>query len=213
MDLSHTLQEGMPVYPGTEPPSFTQACTLEVDGYVETRLTMLTHVGTHVDAPGHIIPGGATLDELPVAAFTGTAVVVDVTGVTGREVSVADLRGVQDRMHGADFVLLRTGWSAHWGAPAYFQGFPVLSAEAAAWLVAGGRKGVGVDAISVDVEGSSAFPVHRAILGCGAIVVENLVGLEQLPAGGFPFACFPLRVAGADGSPVRAVAWVGDGGR
>ena len=69
IDLSHTVSPDITVYPGTEPPRFEVPRTIEQDGFTEKIITMYSHAGTHVDAPGHIIAGGMTLDEMPVERF------------------------------------------------------------------------------------------------------------------------------------------------
>ena len=113
-----------------------------------------------------------------------------------------------ERLQGAEFVLLRTGWSARWGREDYFRGFPCLTGEAARWLVEHGVRGFGVDTCSVDPPDSTALPVHHALLGGQVLIVENLTNLEALPEGSFPFLALPLPLHDADGGPVRAVAMV-----
>jgi kynurenine formamidase len=211
IDLTHAIHEDMPVYPGTEKPKLPIGCTLQEHGFLERKLTMFSHTGTHMDAPAHLIEGGAYLDGLPITQFFGKAVLIDVAGWAGRRIMTADLLEHASRIAAAEFVILRTGWSGYWGADAYFEGFPVLDPGAAQWLAAGGLKGVGVDAISVDPTDSTGYEVHKALLGNGLVIVENLTNLEALPAEGFHVSCFPLAIRDADGSPVRAVAHVGLG--
>ena len=111
VDLTHFLSQGMPVYPGTEGPRFESANTYERDGFQETRMTMYTHTGTHVDPPAHLFPGGATLDRLPITQFVGTALVIDCTDL--REGGRIAMDRVERRRADADmaeFLLFRTGW-------------------------------------------------------------------------------------------------------
>lgn len=77
IDLTHTIRENMPVYPGTEPPKLSPTSSYESDGFKETLLQMYTHTGTHMDPPAHIFSGRTTLDEFPVEQFTGKALVID----------------------------------------------------------------------------------------------------------------------------------------
>jgi arylformamidase len=84
----------------------------------------------------------------------------------------------------------------------------VLEEDAVEFLLGHRVKGVGIDAISLDETGPTDFPVHRRLFGRGIIFIENLTGLEQLPAGGFLFSCLPLKLRDGDGSPVRAAAIV-----
>ncbi len=205
IDLTHPIAPGMPVYPGTAPPSMERATTLERDGFLEHRIGMHTHTGTHMDAPAHILPGGAALDSYPAERFMGSAFVIDALGGA---VSVEDLRAHEGQIRTSDYIILRTGWAVKWGSEEYFRGFPVLDVDAAEWLCVTGIRGFGVDAISVDPVGDSSLPVHRALLGSGILIVENLANLRVLTAPRFTFACLPLRLVNADGAPARAVAIV-----
>lgn len=204
IDLTHTIAEGMPVYPGTEPPSIRQANTVERDGFAEKLVSMYSHTGTHIDAPAHMLPGAPTLDQLDAAHFVGTACVVDVAGQARIERTL--LESQIPLLEGCDFVLFHTGWSRYWGEERYFDAFPVLSLEAAQWLAVRGLKGVGFDAISVDSVGAAEMLNHHVFFRAGMICIENLTGLDALIGKRFLFSCLPLKLAEADGSPVRAVA-------
>ncbi|MBU0926984.1 MAG: cyclase family protein [Spirochaetes bacterium] len=209
IDLTQTISPDMPVYPGTERPRLSQATTIERDGFAEKLLTMYSHTGTHIDAPGHILPGGATLDRFDAGKFVGAGLVVDLAGRTGPGIAgvvgMAELEPYAGGIPEADFVLFRTGWSSRWGSEGYFSGFPVLSPEAARWLCGLGLSGVGYDCISADPVGSDGLPIHRILLGGGLVIVENLRGLDALVGRSFVFSCLPLAIEDADGSPVRAV--------
>jgi kynurenine formamidase len=209
-DLSHTISPGMPYFPGTEPPVFSRPFTLASHGFAEQKITILTHSGTHMDAPAHILSAGATLEQLGLPHFVGSAVTLDLTRLPANEIGVDDLLPFQRLLAGKDFVLLRTGWCAHWGKAAYFLGYPVLSEAAALWLAAFNFKGIGADTISFDAHDSSALPVHRIFLARDIVLIENLVNLEKIPAAEFFFCCLPLKLAETDGAPVRAIAlWSG----
>ena len=151
-----------------------------------------------------MLDGAPTLDSLGVAHFVGRACVLDVAGQAWVELSA--LQAQAALVEGCDFVIFHTGWSRRWGQEAYYEGFPVLSREAAAWLADRGLKGVGFDAISVDPVGSTDFPNHYVFFRAGMVCIENLTGLEALVGKRFRFACLPLRIEEADGSPVRAIA-------
>jgi kynurenine formamidase len=201
IDLTHLIQEAMPVYPGTEPPVLEPANTLERDGFREKKLHMYSHTGTHMDAPAHMIESGSTLDQRPADAFFGKAVKIDVRHL--EIIERADLEPFLDE--GAEFVLLWTGWDTRWGTESYFNGFPTLSIDAAKWLADKPIKGVGVDAISVDSMAAVDFEVHMALLGHDKVLIENLCSLERLPQSCL-FSAMPLKLVDADGSPIRAYA-------
>ncbi|MBU0551975.1 cyclase family protein [Myxococcota bacterium] len=193
----------MPVYPGTASPLFQRVATLDEQGFEEHLLTLLTHTGTHIDAPAHTLSGGASIDQIPVDHFIGPGCVVDVAGPS---ITLATLKAHEAQIEGADFVILRSGWWRRWGRADYFEGFPVLTDAAADWLSARGLKGVGVDMISVDAVGSPNLLNHHALLSAGVLLIENLTQLDALPLDGFELICLPLQLKGGDGSPVRAVA-------
>jgi kynurenine formamidase len=208
IDLTHVVQPGMTVFPGTEPPVFEIGSSIEADGFEEKKITMFSHTGTHMDAPAHIIPGALTLDQFDIEQFGGQACVVDVSRIETTKIEVGDLEARAEAIRVCDFVILRSGWSRLWESEGYFQDFPVLSPEAAQWLVEAGIKGLGIDMISVDEVDSTEFAVHSILLGADLVIIENLTNLELLPDSVFSFYCFPLRIDQADGSPVRAVAGV-----
>ena len=203
LDLTQVLSPTMPVYPGTEPPTIRPATTVEADGFAEKWIGMYSHTGTHIDAPAHMLPGAATLDQLGIDRFVGPAWVVDVPGPA---IELELLEAQEAAMAGSEFVLFHTGWSAKWGTPGYFEGFPVLSGAAARWLSRRGLKGIGFDAISADPVSSTAFENHFECFRAGMILIENLTGLRPLVGKPFLFSCLPLKLEEADGSPVRAVA-------
>ena len=183
---------------------------LATHGFVSHLISLPAHSGTHIDAPGHVIENGAMLADLPLSRFAGPGAVLDVRGRAGLAVEAGDLAPHVAELTGAAFALLWTGDSARWGADDYYTRGAYLTPEAAALLAAvPGLSGIGLDAGSVDPADSRELPAHKALLGAGLVIVENLRGLEQLSAGGqagraFTFFCLP--VLGCDGSPVRAAA-------
>jgi arylformamidase len=206
IDLSQVITESMPVYPGTKSPEIEEACTIEKDGFAEKRIRLYSHTGTHIDAPGHILAGASRLDDFDAGRFIGPGCALDVSACRGGRVDVGDLKENERRIAAAEFVLLRTGWAKHWGGPRYFADFPVLTEAAARWLAGFPLKGIGVDAISVDEMNSTAMIVHRTLLAANLLIIENLTGLEPLLGRDFLFSCLPLKLAGGDGSPIRAAA-------
>ena len=207
IDLTHTITPEMPVYPGTPSPSMEAACTVEQDGYRETMLHMVSHTGTHMDAPCHLLSGGETLDAMPADRFCGNAAVVDVSGLgAGGVITEELLCARQEDLRQADFVLFHTGWERKWGEAAYFSAFPVMDENAARFLVSCGLKGVGVDCISVDPIDSESYPAHHVLLGGGLVIVENLCLKKIVGRKDVMFFALPLKYANADGAPIRAIA-------
>ena len=206
-DLTHTIKHEMPVFPGTPAPVLVPSNTLEENGFRETRLTLTSHMGTHMDAPAHQLQDGVTLDQMGVERFCGSALVVDCSHLPGgRTITRAFLRPYEDLLRATDFVLFRTGFEQLWGTMDFYGDFPVPDEECARFLVSCGIKGIGTDTMSVDPIDDQIMPVHHILLESAGVSIENLC-LSQLPAGAVcDFLALPLKYDGADGAPVRAVA-------
>lgn len=208
IDLTQTIGETMPVYPGTERPKLTQTNTIEKDGFKETLLHMYSHTGTHMDAPAHIFRDAPTLDAIPAERFTGRACVVDCSDVgEGGRIGMRHIEAARAKADAAEFLLFYTGWSRFWRESRYFCAYPAFDADVMRYCAAG-KKGIGIDAISIDPIDSFELPMHRIVLGAGLVIVENLTNLEGLIGRAFRFAALPLKYENADGAPVRAVAFV-----
>lgn len=205
IDLSHEIHAKMPVFPGTEPPRFEPANTLESDGFVEKKITMYSHTGTHVDAPYHMLRSGMSLDNFEIEHFMGRAAVIDVSDVQ-IDIEVHHLLSHKEKIGKIDYLILKTGWSKYWGSENYFKGFPALTAAAAHWLADYQLRGIGVDTISIDTIESTTFPVHHILFEKNLLVIENLMNLDAISTEYFIFSCTPLKTLEADGSPTRAIA-------
>jgi kynurenine formamidase len=211
VDLSHPVDDDTPVYPGDPVARFSPAATVAADGYNVLHVRMGSQTGTHVDAPYHFLDDGARIDELPLDLFLGPAVVADVRGrpAHGR-IEWSDLEPYADRLGPGRILVLRTGWDEHWGTDAYLD-HPFLTGEAAERVVATGVRTIGLDALSLDETvlggaGAGGFAAHVAVLGAGGVIVENLTNLGAIAVPDPILSVLPLRFAGADGAPVRAVA-------
>ena len=215
VDLSAPVASGMPVYPGDPEVELAPALTVAADGVNVLGLHLGSQSGTHVDAPFHVDDALPTLDALPLERFLGPAVVLDARGLPPRApITPAMLGAVAGRLGQGTVLLVATGWDEHWATPGYLD-HPFLEAETARLIIAAGVRTVGVDALSVDpTPAPAALPAHRALCGAHAVIAENLRNLGPLlaaQAAGRPIevSLLPLRLQGADGSPVRAVARIG----
>jgi len=204
IDLSHLLTNGMPVYPGTPPVVLQSMTSVASDGFNELQLQFTTHIGTHVDCPHHIMNDGfdttAEIDH-----FYGKGIMLNCVS-QGSSISLSFLKRNEKIIGTADFVLFCTQWDRNWLKPDYFGNFPVLSNEAAEYLVKFKLKGLGIDAPSFDTMNSTELPIHHILLNKGCILIENLTNLKSLPDAGFIFSCLPLKLENGDGCPVRAAA-------
>ena len=192
IDISLSIGAGLAVWPG-DPPVLVEPVSRVEDGAVAavSRVVLGTHTGTHVDPPAHFLPGGATVDELPLDVLIGPAVVADVTG--GGPIDAARLDALS-LPAGTARVLLKTARLSRTGS---------LTPDGAAWLVARGVQLVGADTLSIE-PATDDYPVHRLLLGAGVIIVEGL-DLTAAAAGRYQLVCLPLRITGGDGAPARAV--------
>ena len=206
IDLTQTISETMPVYPGTEQPKLTVANTIEKDGFRETLLSFYSHTGTHMDAPFHIYADRTSLDALPAEQFVGKALVIDCCDVgEGGEIGMEYIdKTLADE---ADFLLFHTGWDKYWGQKKYFGAYPVVSLEVCQYLLDSGKKGVGFDVIGIDPVSDGNLTRHKILLSQRDIVIiENLTNLDKVGSGLFTFAALHLKYKDADGAPIRAVA-------
>lgn len=209
IDLTHTILENMPVYPGTEPPSLAPANSYEKDGFRETRLSMFSHTGTHMDPPAHLFAHRTTLDAMPPEQFIGKALVIDCTMLgEGEAITMNQLLPYGDRVHQADFLLFCTGWDQYWGTDAYFGDYPCVDDEVLDLILKGNYKGIGFDVIGLDPIADVNLTRHKKLFEHKEIVnIENLTNLQLCGKELFSFSCFPLKIIDSDGSPIRAVAW------
>lgn len=203
-DLSHPLNNETPVYPGTPSPVFISTASIEKSGYRETHFNFRSHLGTHIDAPAHMLEKGRMLDQLDISAFNGKALIIETKeGI--REIEESFLESFSNELEVAEFVLFKTGWSKFWGDKKYFEDFPVLKEDALCFLLKFKLKGIGFDTISADPVESTDYKNHYAIFKKGLIIIENLVFPDDLKTNKGEFSCYPLPYKNADGSPVRAV--------
>jgi arylformamidase len=198
-DLSRPLTATTACWPGGVPFSFRlgwricDGASVNV-GAVETSV----HTATHCDAPYHCDDAGATIDRLSIETFVGPTWVVDVRGRSRWRERLADLN-----FAGTPRVLFRTGgWPDTNRFP---DSVPVMESDLPDWLGERGVILVGVDLPSVDPLDSKTQDVHHALGRRGIVFVEGL-WLEEVPEGRYELIALPLKIAGADGSPLRAVA-------
>ena len=214
----------LPLESGLRGVAVEPARTLEKDGWNATALHLYSHCGTHMDAPPHFGVAGPSIAEIPLDRCMGPAWVVDPVGCSPVEagseenasrrhceralIRVADLGETADRIQEGDGLLLRTGWSRFIHEPAYRDQLPRVSLELAEWCVARGVRMLGVEPPSVaDVNNREELTsVHRVLLQAGVIIVEGLANLDQIRREKVTFMALPLKVAGGDGAPVRALA-------
>ena len=164
-------------------------------------LAMGSHTGTHVDAPKHFDDAGGGVDAIPLDALIGPAVVL-AFGDDVRSVGPAELE--RQALHGRTRVLLRTRNSARRSPGEFFSDYVWLEPAGAEWLAARNVKLVGTDYLSIEQFRSGHHRTHRTLFANDIVIVEGLA-LGAVPPGPYRLICLPLRIAGIDGAPARAV--------
>lgn len=182
-------------------------------GVTTHEITFFNHAGTHVDAPAHLIHGGKTVDRMPLDAFYGPGVVLDIPLGPNGAVGKAELEKATPEVKPGDAVFICTGWGDKIYAPDYASHHPYLTEDGAAWLVAKRARMVGMDVQSVDLPHSLRtkdfkYTSLRILLKAGIPAVHNLCRLEEVRGKRAKLLALPINFLGADGSPARVVAEV-----
>ena len=197
VDLTQTFTDAMPVYPGDSPAQLTE---ISQGGVVDHLLKSGMHVGTHMDAPRHMLPGGKNLSDYGVEKFFGRGVLIDARGRDSAGPELLEPVAIQP----GDIVLVNFGWAGKFGRAEYFTGHPVLTEEFARKLVKAGASMVGVDTPSPDY---APYLVHKLLLGRDVLIIENLAELSKLGNQAFEVTALPAKLR-ADAAFCRVVAKV-----
>ncbi len=199
-DISHTLRPGMAAWPGDAGLRLDQKTSLtEGDVANVTVVSMSCHIGTHMDAPFHYLSGGKSIDRIELERFVGPARVVAIQAASTL-VSAEELEPfLTDR---PPRLLIRC--NAPMELDRFREDFVALSAPAAERLVSAGVQLVGIDSPSVDPFSATVLEAHLVLGRAGVVIIENL-RLQGVPDGWYELIALPLKLAGGDGSPVRAV--------
>ncbi|MFL0166431.1 cyclase family protein [Candidatus Clostridium helianthi] len=212
IDLTHTISENMPVYPGTEKPKLEVASTYEKDGFKETLLIMFSHTGTHMDSPSHLFSQRTTLDSFNAEQFVGKGIVVDCSNLKeGQKITMKYIEAVKEKADIAQYILFYTGWDKYWGTDAYFGNYPYITEEVAEYLIKSKKKGVGIDVIGIDPIKDENLTIHKKLFAeTDIVVIENLTSLDKVGNDIFTFCALPIKFKDSDGAPVRAIAILED---
>ncbi len=205
VDLTMRISERIKVFPGSPQPSFVPWSSFGAHGYDSEAVFMSTHTGTHMDAPSHFAPGKTAIDRVPVARLVSEAVLIKAPKKAGEQIEVKD---ITEKVGRGDAVVFATGWEKRYSSRDYMTKNPGLSKQAAKYLA---RRKVGLVAIdgpSIDPGRDARFTAHNILLPAGVLAVENLCNLDRIKQKRFTLIVAPLKLAGASGSPVRALALV-----
>ena len=203
IDISIPLDSDMPVWPGSEGFQLSQTMSMETGD--EANVSLLrsdVHVGTHIDAPWHMLNNGQTVEDILLDKLIGPAILVHFSNQT--TITPSDLESL-NMPEDTRRLLLRTRNSRLWaeGIKQFREDYTALTADAAQWVVDRGIHTVGIDYLSVQLYRDDKR-THEILLGAGVAIIEclNLSGVE---AGRYELICLPIYLLGCDGAPARAV--------
>jgi len=201
IDVTLPIRAGMVTYEGDPTVEITERLSIAKGDPANVRnLSLGSHTGTHVDAPVHFIDGAPTLDDMPLEALMGEALVV--------ETDAAPLIGVRDCEAlvppGTERIIFKTRNSRLWRRGQFSREFVAVDAAAARWLVDHRVRMVGIDYLSIEAFESAGHLVHKTLLGAHVVILEGL-DLSAVAPGSYELICLPLKIAGGDGAPCRAL--------
>jgi len=196
VDVSREIFDGMPCFPGDPPFSCRPLSVLDEndpESCATSSLSLTSHTGTHLDAPAHFIPGGETVDRVPLEILCGPARVIDLTD---RAPSISEKALAACGLDGVERLIIKTG-----------SGDAHLTLDGARYLKRTSRvRLVGIDSLSIEAQASPGHPVHKALLGGDEpiYIIEGL-DLTAAQAGDYRLVCLPLKTRGLDGAPARVI--------
>ena len=203
-DISLTLSPTLPTWPGDPGLELDQFESIDKGAHANvTHISTSVHVGTHVDAPHHFLNDGRTVEGLSLEVLTGPCYVVQLPD--GIEAIASDVLERVEITSDMKRVLFGTRNSHLWakGVTEFQTDFVAITEDGAQWLVDHGIQLVGVDYLSVAPYGDSE-PTHKILLEAGVVIVEGL-NLSKVMRGFYDLYCLPLKIAGSDGAPARAI--------
>lgn len=199
IDISMTIRENMPVFKNKPDrrPLIWMAGGSKHQGFHETRMDIDLHTGTHMDSPKHMMEDGDSIDRIDLSKTIGECRVLDLTDV---QECIREENLVKHDIRSGEFVLLKTRNSFE---EKYDDGFVWLDPSGAQYLKAAGVSGVGIDGLRIEKE-QKRQDTHKILFGSGIVILEGL-RLKEAEAGIYNLYALPLKIQGAEASPVRAV--------
>ena len=209
-DISRTLWNDLAEWPGDEPFHFRLTKKIAEGQSVNLgAITMGVHNGTHADAQFHFDAAGESIEKAPLEVYLGRAVVVDLAESFSQRrekqlITIEDLQAHAEEIGKTSRLLIKTG---RWSDSAVFpKQIPVIAAQVPSWLQKNGVKLLGLDVPSMDEIDSKSLQNHHALAAAGIAIIESL-DLSRVSPGIYNLAALPLKIAGGDGAPMRAVLW------
>ena len=211
IDLTLTVSEKIPTFPGSPKPHFIEWETIPKDGYNLELLFLSTHTGTHIDAPFHFVKNGKKIHEIAPERLVNEAVLIRIGKNSNRSISKTDIQNFEQKngkIENGSTVIFHTGWQKNLNKEFYFSENPGLSISAAKYLASKKINMVGIDSPSIDLGSDSKFSVHHVLAKNNILIVENLANLGMIKSNNFHLITSPLKLKNATGSPIRAFGFV-----
>ena len=211
IDLTLTISNKIPTFPGSPQPNFIPWENIKEDGYNLEVLFLSSHTGTHMDAPHHFLEKGAKIHEISLEKLVSEAALIQSRKSSGQSITKTDIQKFekkQGKIEDFSSVVFQTGWQRNLQKKYYFTKNPGLSISAAKYLASKKISLVGIDSPSIDVGTDSKFSVHQIFAKKGMLIVENLTNLDKIKSSKFHLVVLPLKLKNATGSPVRAIAFI-----
>ena len=211
IDLTLTISENIPTFPGSPKPNFINWENIKKDGYNLELLFLSTHTGTHIDAPYHFLKKGQKIHQITTKRLVTETVLIKIMKDSDQSITKTDIEKFEKKYGKIDdgsTVIFHTGWQKNLEKKSYFLKNPGLAISAAKYLALKKINLVGIDSPSIDLGKDSKFSVHHILAKNGILIVENLVNLEKIHSEKFHLIVAPLKLKNATGSPVRAMALV-----
>ena len=209
IDLSLTISESIPSFPGSPTPQFINWSDLEHDGYNLELLFLSSHTGTHLDAPYHFAKNGLKINQIPLDRLIGKAVLIKLKKPKNSPITKSDVilfEKKNGKIPNHTSIFFYTSWQKNLKKGNYFTENPGLDLTAAKYLASKKINLVGIDSPSIDLGKDESFCVHHILSKNNILIVENLTNLNKIKSKEFNFTILPLKLKNATGSPVRAIA-------
>ena len=206
LDLTREIRTDTKVFPGSPLPKFITWTKMDIHNYHSEVIFMSTHTGTHMDAPSHFVTGVPSIDQIPVNRFISRSNLIKVAKASDELITASEIEASKVNILEGNSVVFSTSWENEVDNDYYFSHSPGLSEDAVEYLINKKVNAVCIDSPSIDRGSDSNFPAHKLLLSKEILIVENLCNLSKINNQNFTLIMTPLKLSGASGSPIRAIA-------
>ena len=209
IDLSLTISDSIPSFPGSPTPQFINWSDVKTDGYNLELLFLSSHTGTHLDAPYHFVKNGLKINQISLDRLIGQGIIIKLRKSSNAPITKLDITTFEKKnglIPNHSSVFFYTGWQKNLKKQNYFTENPGLNISSAKYLASKKINLVGIDSPNIDLGKDESFNVHHILSKNNILIVENLANMNKIRSKKFTFTILPLKLKDATGSPVRAIA-------